>query len=358
MVIDSKQRPAHASVIGFHAALERKRSYEHKMKQLARRRCLSALRTRLRETGMATVRMMSMQTSCPPKQPTLALVIGSGGIRSASAIGVLDVLHREGIRPDVIVGSSSGALFGAALALGLAPAHVLRLAKTLWTQELTEQRRWKAYLQLLAPRLAGFDAGFSLRGADLIARRVGEVFGHRRIEELPIALRVSATDAASGAATVIHRGPVAQAVMASMAVPFMFPSVVFEGRRLIDGVVSDPTPLAAASDTAVVLSLSFAGSLPRRIDRASRLAAQVSTALINNLQDARMSAAVEIARLQQRRIIGLEPLLSRRVGLWETAALPEVFQAGQRAAQERLADIGAALALAPLRAAAEVRHAA
>jgi NTE family protein len=151
---------------------------------------------------------------------------------------------------------------------------------------------------------------------------------------------------------------VAPALMASMAVPFMFPSVAFEGRRLIDGVVSDPTPLAAAADVPVVLSMSFTGSLPRRIDRASRLAAQVSTALINNLQDARMSAAVEIARLQQRRIIGLELLLQRRVGLWETSALPEVFEAGQRAARDRLADISAALALAPLRQGLEVRHAA
>jgi NTE family protein len=152
---------------------------------------------------MATVQANPMQAPSQPKRPRLALVIGSGGIRSASAIGVLDVLYSEGLRPDLIVGCSSGALFGAALALGLAPSHVLRLAHTLWTQELTEQRRWKAYLQVLAPKLAGFDASFSLRSAGLIARRVREVFGDRRIEDLPIALRITATDAASGA-SIVH----------------------------------------------------------------------------------------------------------------------------------------------------------
>jgi NTE family protein len=282
----------------------------------------------------------------------LALVIGSGGIRSAAAIGVVDALQAAGLRPDLIVGCSSGALFGSALAMGLSPAHVLRMASAMWTQDLTEQRRWKAYLQLLMPKLGGFDADFSFRGAQRIERTVRNAFDDRLIEDLPIALRIAATDAASGSPVLLCRGPLTTAVLASMAVPFMFPSVDFEGRRLVDGVVSDPMPLAAASDAQVVLSLAFPGALPRRIDRVSRLAAQVSTTMINNLQDARMSAAMEVARAQGRRIVSIDLLLNRRVGLWETAAMPEVFEAGRRATLERLADISAAVALAPLRKAA------
>jgi NTE family protein len=283
-------------------------------------------------------------TPCPKPRHRLALVIGSGGIRSAAAIGVVDALQSEGLRPDLIVGCSSGALFGAALSL--------RMAGQFWTQDLTEQRRWRAYLQLLMPKLAGFDADFSLRDAGRIARTVEDAFADRRIEDLATALRIAATDAASGAAVLLDRGPLKTAVLASMAVPFMFPSVTFEGRRLVDGVVSDPMPLAGAADAQVIVALGFAGPLPRRVDRVSRFAAQVSTTLINNLQDARTAAAMEIARAQGQRIISVDLLLHRRVGLWETAALPEVFEAGRRAALERLADIAAACALAPLRHAA------
>jgi NTE family protein len=291
-------------------------------------------------------------TTNSPAPCHLALVIGSGGIRSAAAIGVVDALQSAGLRPDLIVGCSSGALFGSALAMGLSPAHVLRMASAMWTQDLTEQRRWKAYLQLLMPKLAGFGADFSLRGAGRIERTVRNAFGDHRIEGLPTALRIAATDAASGAPVLLDHGPLATAVLASMAVPFVFPSVAFEGRRLVDGVVSDPMPLAAASDAQVVVSMAFAGALPRRVDRVSRMAAQVSTTMINNLQDARMAAAMEVARAQGRRIISVDLLMNRRVGLWETAAIPAVFEAGRRAAFERLADISAALALAPLRRAA------
>jgi NTE family protein len=293
-----------------------------------------------------------MDQSSYPQRFRLALVIGSGGIRSAAAIGVVDALQAAGLRPDLIVGCSSGALFGAALAMGLSPAHVLRMASAMWTQDLTEQRRWKAYLQLLMPKLARFDADFSFRGAQRIERTVRNAFDDRLIEDLPIAMRIAATDAASGTPVLLSRGPLTTAVLASMAVPFMFPSVEFEGRRLVDGVVSDPMPLAAASDAQVVLSLAFVGALPRRVDRVSRLAAQVSTTMINNLQDARMAAAMEVARAQGRRIVSIDLLINRRVGLWETAAMPEVFNAGRRATLERLADISAAVALAPLRNAA------
>jgi NTE family protein len=68
-----------------------------------------------------------------------------------------------------------------------------------------------------------------------------------------------------------------QAVRASIAVPLVFPSVEVDGRRLVDGVVSDPLPIAVASDAAVVVGPGFKAVMPRCIDRASRLVAQAST---------------------------------------------------------------------------------
>jgi NTE family protein len=89
----------------------------------------------------------------------------------------------------------------------------------------------------------------------------------------------------------------------------------------------------------VVLSLGFFGGLPRRVDRVSRLVAQTSTTLINNL----MQARTEAAQARGQKLIGLELDLERPVGLWETAAMPALFEAGWRAAETRLLDIGAAL---------------
>ena len=274
--------------------------------------------------------------------PRLALVLGSGGVRSIAAVGIAEVLAAEGLRPDLIVGCSSGALFGATIALGMSSRDALAAATSLWSAELTQQRRWRAYAQLLAPRWFGFDAGFALRDDRRIAQRIHCAFGDRRLEDLPTPLRVVATEAASGERVVLQRGALTQALRASLAMPMMFPSIEVDGRRLVDGVVSDPLPVGVAADAAVVLTLGFKGAMPRRVNRASRLVAQASTALINNLQQARVDAA----RCAGQRVLDLELGLDRPVGLWETAAMPYLFEAGRRAAKAQLAQIVALTQLA------------
>lgn len=279
--------------------------------------------------------------------PRVALVLGSGGVRSIAAVGIVDRLAREGIRPDVIVGCSSGALFGATIAMGMSAEDALATAVDLWSAELTQQKRWRAYPQLVAPRLTGFDVDFSLRDSSLIAQRLESAFSSRHLEDLPTPLRVATTDAVTGQQLVLTRGLLTQALLASMAVPFIFPSVLVDGRRLVDGVISDPLPVHAARDADVVIALGFDGAMPRRADRPSRMAAQATTALINNLMHARLDAA----RANGQRIVSLELALDRHVGLWETGAMPSLCEAGRRAVDARLPEI---LALVDGRAACRV----
>lgn len=263
-----------------------------------------------------------------PPPPRLALVIGSGGVRGASAIGVVDVLSRAGLRPDLIVGCSSGAVFGAGLALGTTTEHLMGLVTTLWSQELTQQRHWHAYAQLLAPKLARFDQNFSLRSERPIVERLEKAFGGLQLQDLRLPLRVAATVATTGEPVVLSRGSVVRAVQASMAVPFLWPSVEVHGQRLVDGALSDPLPVAAASDALVVLALGFRGDMPRSLKRPASLVAQVSTTLVNNLQEARLAAA----RARGQALIELDPVFPRRIGLWETQAMPAAFEAGRQAA--------------------------
>lgn len=280
-----------------------------------------------------------MPSASRPHAGRLAFVLGSGGVRSIAALGIASRLAREGIRPDLVVGCSSGALFGAQIARGMHGEDAVLVATSLWSAELTQQRRWRAYLQLVAPKLAGFGADFALRDDRLIAERIANAFGDVWLEQLPTPLRVAATDAATGEPVVLTQGRLVDALRASMAVPILFPSVEMGGRRLVDGVLSDPLPIAAAADARVVLTLGFHGSMPRRVDRLSRLVAQTSTTLINNLMRARTDAA----QAAGQKVIAIELDLDRPIGLWDTAAMPYLFEAGRRAAEERLLDIVAAL---------------
>ena len=284
----------------------------------------------------------------PNRSPRLALVLGSGGVRSAAAVGIAEVLAREGVRPDLVVGCSSGALLGATIALRMSPEHALQTATELWSPELTRRHRWRAWLQMLAPRLTGFGDDFALRDARLIERRIRDAFGQRRLDDTPTALRIATTDAASGEAVVLTQGSVVDALRASVATPFLFPAVTIDGRRLVDGVISDPLPLAAAADARTVVALGFQGPMPSRVDRPSRLMAQVSTAMINNLMQARNAAA----RAAGQRVLHIELALERRVDPWQTGALRYLYEAGRRAAQTQLPQIMTMLEGRSMRAAA------
>lgn len=268
----------------------------------------------------------------PAQRPRLGLVLGSGGVRSAAAIGVTEVLAEAGLAPDLVVGCSSGALFGALVASRTPAAEALEKAVALWSQDLTRRHRWSSYLQLLLPRLAGFGPDFSLRCSAAIRERVSQAFGDANLEDLPIPMRVVATSADTGNQAVLQHGSVTEALCASMALPFIFPPVEVRGRRLIDGVICDPLPVSAAYDAHVIVALGFAGRLPSRVDRPSKLIGQVSTSLINNL----MSARVELARAQGKLVLALELEMPGPVGLWDTRALPAMRDAGRKSMAQAL----------------------
>lgn len=283
-----------------------------------------------------------------PPSPRLAIVVGSGGVRSIAALGMVQVLTHHGLRPDLVVGCSTGSIFGALIAAGHRAEEAVRIATTLWSPDVASQRRWRALPQMLCPRLGRFDADFAMRHDRRIMQRLEQAFGGLRLESLPLPMRVLATDAATGERIVLRSGSVVQALRASFALPFMFAPVQVDGRRLVDGCLTDPLPVSAAADAHAVLALGFPTPSPHRINRPSRLLAQASSALLNNLMQARLAEA----RAGGQRLLHIEPALDRRVGLFDTAAMPALLEAGRRATEAALPALHELLRRGPERAAA------
>jgi NTE family protein len=283
-----------------------------------------------------------------PPHPRFAIAVGSGGVRSIAALGMVQVLMQHGLRPDLVVGCSTGTIFGALIAAGHGADEAVRIATKLWSPEVAAQRRWRALPQMLWPRLGRFNADFSMRHDQRILQRLGQAFGKLQLDELSLPLRVVATDAATGERVVLRSGSVVQALRASFALPFMFAPVMIDGRRLVDGCLTDPLPVSAAVDAHAVLALGFPAPMPHRIDRPSRLLAQVSSSLLNNLMQARLAEARGVGQ----RLLRIEPQLHQRVGLFDTAAMPALVEAGRRATEAALPAIVALLHRGPERAAA------
>jgi NTE family protein len=190
---------------------------------------------------------------------------------------------------------------------------------------------------MLMPRLCRFDEGFGLRDDALVMQRLSQAFGDTRIEDLRTPLRVVATDTATGQCVSLSRGSLVQSLRASIALPFLFSPVTIDGRRLMDGFVSNPLPVNVAADAQAVVALGFDAPMPRRIDGPSRLLGQVTSAMTNSLMHANLNAAKESGM----KLVSIIVKLERRVGLFDTEAMPYLVEAGRRIASEHLGQIRA-----------------
>jgi len=163
----------------------------------------------------------------------IGLVLSSGGARGTAHIGVLKVLEENGIVPGVIAGSSMGAQVGGAYAAGVAIDEM----EAHWRSS-----SWKRVAKTLFPTIpwSGWSSGRE------VTRFLRDLFGDRRIEDLPIPYAAVATDLETGEAFPITSGPLAQAIRASLSVPGLFVPAWFEGRLLIDGGVTNPLPVDVA----------------------------------------------------------------------------------------------------------------
>lgn len=180
----------------------------------------------------------------------VALALGSGGARGYAHIGVINELHERGHEIVGIAGSSMGALVG-----GLEAADKLDEYSS-WACALTQG----SVLRLLDPSITS--AGV-LR-AEKILEAVREILGAVTIEELPVPFTSVATDLITGKSVWMQRGPVDDAIRASIAIPGVITPHMLGGRLLADGGILDPIPMApiAAVNADATIAVSLSGNDP------------------------------------------------------------------------------------------------
>jgi NTE family protein len=252
--------------------------------------------------------------------PSVTLVIGSGSVKCAAAIGVAQVLGEAGIRVERVVGCSGGAIFATLIALGHDAATARDMTIRLWTSEIAAKRNTRAMLSVLMPKLMGFAAKrFGLRDDQHINKRLAETFGDLRIEDTPIPLHITATNFKDGELVELSSGSVAKAIRASLAIPFAFSPVEIDGQLLVDGYVSDPLPISVAikHGARVIVAVGFESPMMEHIGSAGRFAMQFSSIMSNNLLRARF-AFNSIAHHAE--VIAIIPEFAQRIRLFDTGA--------------------------------------
>jgi NTE family protein len=191
--------------------------------------------------------------------------LSGGGNQGVAQVGMLRALLERGIVPDVVVGTSAGALNGAGVAYAPNLTGVAQLA-AVWEQLRADQvfpggkihRAWNVVRR-----------GTHLFENTGLAALIDHATPARSFADLEIPLRVVATDLDTGDEVVLARGPLKPALLATCALPGVFPIVDHDGRRLVDGGVVNSVPLWHALSGPVdrVFVLNVSAGIGERIER-------------------------------------------------------------------------------------------
>ena len=187
--------------------------------------------------GDAPESLQAEVTATPATPSRTGFILLGGGARGAAQAGALTVLMDNGIIPDLIVGISAGSWNGGYLALDPTPERAFQLEGN-WvsttSHDIMSPNRWSLALNAVASRA-------SLYGSTGLHRVAERYLADTTFEELHVPLRIVAANLVSGEPKIFSSGPLLPAVLASSAVPGIFPPIMGEQEMLVDGTLAEWT---------------------------------------------------------------------------------------------------------------------
>lgn len=246
-------------------------------------------------------------------KPVVGLALGGGAALGAAHVGVIEVLEEAGIDVRVVVGTSAGALIGAAYASGM---KVTTLGKIIRSAE------WGDFGKLTFPRQLGVIDTTTLQ------ENISHLAGDQLIEEMPRRFAAVATDVRTLAPIMLDSGPIPPALLASIAVPGLFPPVKIGDSLLIDGAFSSNVPTWAArllgANRVVTVRLK-----PERTMRPMSLLRQAIGGFDDYPTDVLLTPD------------------TAKIPRWSATGIPKLIEAGRQAAEAKLPELRTLATLPP-----------
>jgi predicted acylesterase/phospholipase RssA len=257
----------------------------------------------------------------------LGLALSSGGSKALAHVGVVKVLREAGIVIDAVAGTSGGALVAGALALGLSDEDMLARV-----HELAAMLRFRRIDFNFLPRSALFK-GVRIRNS-LHAWSEGATFA-----DTLIPCWMVATDVSLGSEVIINRGPLSDAVRASMSIPGAMNPWPIGEHRCIDGAVVNPMPASVLRDAGIrlVIGSNVAGQELQAENDPHLM--QIMSRILNSMEREMIKAQLPLVDVVIRPAVGPAPS-------FDFNRIDEFVLEGERAAREALPEIKAAMAAA------------
>jgi NTE family protein len=277
----------------------------------------------------------------------ITLALSGGGVKGYAHIGVLRILEREGFHILALAGTSAGGLIGALYAAGYSPDEM-------------EDRLRHIDQGSLFSRMHG--DGPSLFGFGGVTAILNELLGEHSFGDARIPLAVTATDLTSGMPVVIKQGRLVDAVLATSAVPGVFPARVLGDHLLVDGGVMNPVPVAEARalyPNAPVVAIVLSPALGWRLETKEAITTSIPQLMTNLPLVYRLAGRLRLTQafnlfLQSMDLTGLmlldkqlklekpEVIIRPRlgqIGLVDHVNIANLIKAGEQAAEEALPEI-------------------
>jgi NTE family protein len=212
--------------------------------------------------------------------PKIGLILGGGVARGFAHIGALRTLLKHGIVPDIVIGTSIGAVVGAAYLAG--KLDVMEE----WARSLN-RFRIMSYLD--------FRVSAGLINGNRLVAALNEHLGDINIEDLDRPFLAVATDLATGHEVWLRQGPLVEALRASFSLPGIFPPVMLDHRWLVDGALVNPVPVSAgvAMGAQMTIAINLNADI---IGMARRPGANIQTVAGFDLLDEQHETAVKARR--------------------------------------------------------------
>ena len=271
----------------------------------------------------------------------IALVIGSGGIKCAAAIGLWRVLQEENIQVDSMVGCSGGSIYGAAIANHFDTDEMQDLSRVLWTSEIMQ-----GYTENLKASKDGtlrFNERSGLVNDSVLNGTLQKVFGETKFSDLKMPFKIVATDLLTGDKVTLSDGNVFDAMRASLAIPIIFPPWEVNGRLLIDGAASDPLPIdVAIQDGAdIIIAMGFPLDYRSRFRSMTAVQEQLNSIYMNNI----LTSTYAFYNLAHHaEIFPVIPEFDGTLSMFDVDKIPAVIERGAEAARKQLPHIKKLLA--------------
>ncbi|NDV22033.1 patatin-like phospholipase family protein [Desulfovibrio sp. JC022] len=277
-----------------------------------------------------------------PERPSVALIIGSEGIKSFCALPFIEYLQQEKVNLDLVIGVSGGALLAGFMGAGYDLKQIQEVfSKTVDPRFYTDVD-YNSVLDIASTGMGKFTAESGILKTDCLRRTYETLFKKTNISDLSPKTLISTTDLETGKPVILEEGNLAQAIYASSAIYPLMPPGNVDGKRLIDGAFSSPVPImeCVKRQIDIIIAIYFDDACNPEPDSFVSSYFNTSRIFKRSILTSQLPLSID---LHHHEIIPVYIKHPRPIELWEVNKLTEIVHAGKVAFTNKKSDFNEAV---------------